>query len=169
MDADSTYHASRDQAEHGTLLAPRMVIASQMIGFGSVTNVTACASTRGTTTCQGDGRGFVKVHDNVSRDAYFAIIEESKVLGLPVAGDVPASVTAAEAAWAGQRSIEHFGGLDDAASDASKTRDLIGALRSHRTWVCPTIVMRRNYASLDDASFAGDPRLSYVKPSWRRR
>lgn len=29
--------------------------------------------------------------------------------------------------------------------------------------------MRSNYASLDDLSFANDPRLKYVKPSWKRR
>jgi imidazolonepropionase-like amidohydrolase len=29
--------------------------------------------------------------------------------------------------------------------------------------------MRNNYASLDDAELANDPRLLYVKPSWRKR
>ena len=57
------------------------------------------------------GADFVKVYDGLSREAYFAIVEESKRLGLPFAGHVPGSITQSEASYAGQRSIEHGIGI----------------------------------------------------------
>ena len=45
-------------------------------------------------------------------DAYFAIADEARKVGIPFAGHVPLSVTALEASEAGQKSIEHLDGLD---------------------------------------------------------
>jgi imidazolonepropionase-like amidohydrolase len=55
------------------------------------------------------GVDFIKVGDTLTREAYFAVAAESKRLGLPFAGHLPVSVSAAEATSSGQRSIEHFG------------------------------------------------------------
>src|ERR1700693_6176625 len=57
------------------------------------------------------GADFVKVYDGLSRDAYFAIVQESERVGLPFAGHVPGSITQEEASNAGQRSIEHGIGI----------------------------------------------------------
>jgi hypothetical protein len=57
------------------------------------------------------GWDFIKVYDNVPRDAYFAIAAEAKKDGIPFVGHVPLAVTAKEASDAGQRSIEHFEGV----------------------------------------------------------
>lgn len=54
------------------------------------------------------GAPFIKVYDRLSRDAYFALAAESRQLGIPFAGHVPTSVSPAEAAAAGQRSLEHL-------------------------------------------------------------
>src|SRR6185503_2929035 len=86
-----------------------------------------------------------------------------------VAGHVPKSVTAEEASRAGQRSIEHFTGLDAAKTDRRQARVLSAILKRNHTWLCPTLTMRRNYGLLDDARLVGDPRLMYAKPSWRQR
>src|ERR1700687_1821431 len=53
------------------------------------------------------GADFVKVYDGVPRDAYFAIAEESKKVGLPFVGHVPGCIRVVEASDAGQRSLEH--------------------------------------------------------------
>jgi len=58
-----------------------------------------------------DGADFIKVYSRLPRDAYFAIAEEAKTLGIPFAGHVTIAVTAAEASDAGQRSIEHLTGV----------------------------------------------------------
>jgi imidazolonepropionase-like amidohydrolase len=86
-----------------------------------------------------------------------------------VAGHVPATVTAVEASAAGQTSTEHMTGLDEAKVDAAKARGLAAIFRRNGTWLCPTLIMRRNYSWLDDATMAGDPRIRYAKASWRKR
>jgi cytosine/adenosine deaminase-related metal-dependent hydrolase len=55
------------------------------------------------------GVDFIKVGDTIDRDAYLALAEESKRLGIPFVGHLPVVVSASEASRAGQRSIEHFG------------------------------------------------------------
>jgi hypothetical protein len=57
------------------------------------------------------GADFVKVYNQLARDAYFAIVDEARRQGMPVAGHIPMSITAAEASDAGQKSIEHSGGF----------------------------------------------------------
>jgi imidazolonepropionase-like amidohydrolase len=114
-----------------------------------------------------EGADFIKVHDGLSRPAYFAIIDEAKKLRLTVAGHVPESITAKEAAEAGQESIEHFTGLSEAETDPAKADALIPVFRRNRTWLCPTLIMRKNYAVLDDRTLADDPRLRYLNASWK--
>jgi hypothetical protein len=53
---------------------------------------------------------FIKVQDALPRDIYFAIAEAAQRNSLPLAGHIPPTVTATEAANAGQDSIEHLGG-----------------------------------------------------------
>jgi hypothetical protein len=57
------------------------------------------------------GADFVKVHDGVSREAYFAAADEAHSRRLPLVGHVPPAITAFEAAHAGQKSIEHLAGV----------------------------------------------------------
>jgi imidazolonepropionase-like amidohydrolase len=97
------------------------------------------------------------------------LIEEAKHLNLPVEGHVPTSITAAEASNAGQKSIEHFTGLDEAKSDINKAKVLFRILKNNHTWHCPTLIMRHNYALLNNSSLSDDPRLKYVKPRWKTR
>jgi imidazolonepropionase-like amidohydrolase len=54
------------------------------------------------------GVDFIKVQSILSRDAYFAIAQAARREKIPFVGHVPDQVTAAEAADAGQHSIEHL-------------------------------------------------------------
>jgi cytosine/adenosine deaminase-related metal-dependent hydrolase len=54
------------------------------------------------------GFDFVKVYSSVPRQAYFALAEEARAVGIPFAGHVPEEVSPAEASDAGQRSEEHL-------------------------------------------------------------
>ena len=56
------------------------------------------------------GVDFIKVGDTLSAPQHAAIAGEAKRLGIPFAGHLSAFVGAVEAAQAGQRSFEHFGG-----------------------------------------------------------
>ncbi|HWN08688.1 MAG TPA: amidohydrolase family protein [Pyrinomonadaceae bacterium] len=174
MNGRPAHHGWRREIEGATLLGPRIVIASQIIdGTGSfvadVLKVHDEEQARiAVREARKQGADFVKVHDNLQRDMYFAVVAEAKRLGLTFAGHVPFSVTAKEAAEAGQKSIEHFTGLTEAETDTAQADDLIRIFRKNHTWICPTLIMRNNYAILDDGGLANDPRLRYMKPSWKK-
>lgn len=53
------------------------------------------------------GADFIKVYENLSREAYFAIMDQAQRRKIPVDGHVPFRVTPEEAADAGQRTFEH--------------------------------------------------------------
>lgn len=58
-----------------------------------------------------------------------------------------------------------------ATYDETKAAALIAALRAKGTWQCPTLVVLRANASLDDRTFTEDPRLKYmprdVRAGWK--
>jgi len=54
-----------------------------------------------------NGADLVKVYENISREAYFAILDEASRRGIPVDGHVPFRMTPEEVAEAGQRTVEH--------------------------------------------------------------
>ena len=54
------------------------------------------------------GADLVKPYENLSREAYFAIMDQARRRRIPVAGHVPFRVAPAEAADAGQRTAEHL-------------------------------------------------------------
>src|SRR5258708_6563893 len=173
MNGTPTHHLWRQEIESGSLLGPRMVIASRIIDgpnsfvAGAVRVNNADEARAAVRRAKQEGADFVKVHDTLSRDAYFAVIDEAKRLGLLVEGHVPAAITAKEASDAGQKSIEHFTGLAEAETDSAKADTLIGIFKRNHTWNCPTLIMRNNYAVLENRSLAGDPRFRHVKPPWK--
>ncbi len=54
------------------------------------------------------GYDFLKVYNSLPREAYFAIAQEARAVGIPFAGHVPEAVSPGEASEAGQRSQEHL-------------------------------------------------------------
>ncbi len=167
MEGAPEYHLWRKEAESGTLLAPRMVIASRVIGFGDLSNISEAQAREEVRKAKQADADFIKVHDNLSRASYFALINEAKRLALPVEGHTPISITAEEASQAGQKSIEHLTGLAPAENDGALAEKWFAIFKKNQTWQCPTLIMRHNYALLNDNSFTSDPRLKYVKPSWK--
>jgi len=65
---------------------------------------------------QANGADFIKVYTLLPREAYFAIADEARKLGIPFAGHVPDEITVEEASDAGQRSMEHLIGVPLGAS-----------------------------------------------------
>jgi hypothetical protein len=72
------------------------------------------------------GVDFLKVYNSIPRDAYFAIADEARAIGIPFAGHVPEAVSTGEASDGGQRSEEH---LINVMLDCSTNSD---ALRAER-------------------------------------
>lgn len=208
MFGDPMHLQWRRQIESGTLVGPRLVIASPIVDGphpiwpGSIAVGTPEEGRKAVAQVKKDGYDFVKVYSLLPRDAYLAIADEAKKEGIVFAGHVPTSVTVSEASDAGQKSIEHLTGVLIACSrheaelmrsqqeamtgakdlsaaqpalrtiqkaelesyDIGKARQLFARLRRNRTWQCPTLVVLRNMASLDDPSITDDSRLRYMPP-----
>jgi imidazolonepropionase-like amidohydrolase len=112
---DDVLRLRRESADR-TLLGPQIVAAGPILQSPLpfhlpplVRTVTDADARQVVDELRAKGVDFIKVGDTLSRNAYFAIAEESRRLGVPFAGHLPVSVSAAEATQAGQRSIEHFG------------------------------------------------------------
>jgi imidazolonepropionase-like amidohydrolase len=120
------HHEWRRQIEAGTLLGPRMVIASEILDGpnpywpGSISVSDEAQGRQAVDKIKQDGAGdFVKVYTFLPRDTYFAITDEARKQGLAFAGHVPLSVTPEEASAAGQKSFEHLTGILAACSTRS--------------------------------------------------
>jgi imidazolonepropionase-like amidohydrolase len=112
----------RDQINAGKLVGPRLVVASNILDGarpmfpGSVAVATAEEGRKAVRAAKESGADFIKVLSLLSRENYLAIAAEAKAQGLPMAGHVPAAVSAREASDVGQKSIEHLYGIEDACS-----------------------------------------------------
>lgn len=131
----------------------------------------------------------IKVYDHISREAYFAVVDEAKKLGMDVIGHRPHAISVVEAATH-QKSIEHarfilhesFTGSDalrDAAQkgewkedrrrmldehNSEKANAIFSALKAAGTWYVPTHLTRRVDAYGDDPVVLQDPLLRYLHP-----
>ena len=119
------HHQWRDEIGAGRQMGPRLVIGSSIIDgpspvLGRMASVrTAEDARRAVAKAKADGADFVKVYQKLSREAYLAIADESKRLEIPFVGHLPTSITIADAARAGQRSLEHDATLRGSSSGES--------------------------------------------------
>ncbi len=119
----------RAQVVSGELLGPHMVISGPLVdGLNPAHpdhSVVVHDPAEGRTivdSLKEGGVDFIKVFDNLTPDEYYAIVEEAKKVGLPVAGHLPQGVWASDASTAGQLSIEHLRG---SLEESSKNFDQI--------------------------------------------
>jgi imidazolonepropionase-like amidohydrolase len=106
------------------------------------------------------GVDFIKVHDGTPREAFFAIADEAKKVGLPLVGHVPNDVKVEEAVTAGMKSIEHFANyrvLNQCSANPPHNQisceELFGMLSSRGVWQTPTIT----FFQLIPDMFSGKP------------
>jgi imidazolonepropionase-like amidohydrolase len=195
-DADDLKILSRWRAEinGGKMIGPRVVGGSPIIdgvpvlqpnSVGVANDVEARTAVR---ESKASGSAFIKVYENLSRESYYAIADESKKLGLPFIGHVPNSLTPQEASDAGQKSIEHLTRMMIAcSSDESnfkniKNQEWTPELRrklfdsfseqkcgevarlfvKNGTWHDPTLVEEVGRFLGDDGKLAADDRLRFV-------
>lgn len=92
------------------------------LGSNSVVVRTAAEARTAVEQLVSNGADLVKVYENLSREAYFAIIDEARRRGIPVDGHVPFRITPEEAAAAGQRTVEHPDALAAGCSTAAEAR-----------------------------------------------
>jgi manganese oxidase len=97
----------------GELLGPRLLAPGSFVdgdpplGEGAVVVRTEAEARAVVDRLADAGADFIKPYENLSREAYFAIMDQARRRGIPVDGHLPFRVTAEEAAAAGQRTVEH--------------------------------------------------------------
>jgi imidazolonepropionase-like amidohydrolase len=115
----------REAVASGKLLGPHMVICGPVVDGPppvhpdhSIVVRNADEARQAVDLLKRSGMDFVKVYDNLSREAYFAIAAEAKQQKIPFVGHVPVTIIATEASAAGQASIEHLGNvIEDSSAD----------------------------------------------------
>jgi len=172
----------------GQLVGPRFLVTSRIVdgdppnGSDSLVVRTAEDGRAAVRSLKASGARMIKVYWNVPRDAYFAIATESKRQHIRFGGHVPYEVGADEASNAGQLTIEHLDGVDQACSskesdwrssrrtpadvvemrrtfDVTKCSALADRFRRNGTWLVPTAVVFYDPTGVDHWS-----RLKYASP-----
>lgn len=181
------------EMEAGKTLAPRIAVGSSIVDgvptfLPNMLGVaTAEEGRRAVRTLKDAGAGFIKVYWLLSPEVYLAIADEAKKLGIPFAGHVPFSMSAARVSDVGQKSIEHLTGILETCSskedelrkaknltpsaltdelwrtqDEQKCRALFARFAKNKTWQVPTAVLHRMLTFRGEESFRRDERLKYV-------
>jgi len=112
MSGEPMHHQWREAISAGQFTGPRMAITSAILEGpnGSFSWPVATNQDEGrqfVRKAKKDGADFVKIGIYLPRDAYYAVADEARKQRIPLVGEVPFSVTLAETADAGQRSVEH--------------------------------------------------------------
>lgn len=178
----------RKNITSGVLVGPRIFRAGPLVDGPKKTAMyrltvnTPSEARQAVDSLKQQGADFIKVHNRVPRDAYFALAEESRKQGITFVGHIPRGVSAEEASEAGQRSIEHTETLIEAAafqqgSQAKSPEQALATYTDERrkalfklfvkngTWYDPTLLEYRNFAFETDPSVLDDPREKYLAPT----
>lgn len=188
---DPVLHARDEIAAH-RLFGPRMVVSGPMLDGPKSHYKAAIAITspedgrKAVDMLKSRGADFIKVQSGVPRDAYFAIADESKKVGIPYEGHVPDAIRASEAVASGQRTFEHLIGIFEASSpdetkyltgkktvgmfldtyDPAREAAIIQLLAKNQVWQCPTLYWERGQWLVDAIDYTKDPDLAYAPRAW---
>ncbi len=188
---DPILNARREVTAH-RMEGPRMFVAGPMLDgpksqYKAAIAITTPESGRAAVDMlHSRGVDFIKVQSGVPRDAYFAIADEAKKLGIPFEGHVPDSIRASEAVNAGQHTFEHLIGIFEASSpdetkyltgtktpgmfldsyDPAREAAIIQMIAVHQVWQCPTLFWERGQWLVDAIDYTKDPDLAYAAHSW---
>ena len=186
---------ARDRIAAHLLLGPRMVVSGPMLdGPKSTYKAVIPIATpedgrKAVDMLKSRGADFVKVQSGVPREAYFAIAEEAKRVGIPFEGHVPDAIRASEAVASGQITFEHLIGIFEASSpdedkyltgrktvgmfletyDPAREARMIQLLAKNHVWQCPTLYWERGQWLVDAIDYSKDPDLAYAAHTWVTR
>ena len=193
---DAVLRARADVAAH-RLLGPRMIVSGPMLDGAkvsfpaSIAIATPAVGRDAVDLLKRRGVDFIKIQSGVPRDAYFAIADEAKKVGIHFEGHVPDAIRASEAITAGQRTFEHLIGIFEASSpdedkyvtdkydggtkrpgaflktyDPVREAGIIQQIAAANIWQCPTLFWERGQWLVDVVNVTNDPDLAYAAKSW---
>ncbi|HJZ65658.1 MAG TPA: amidohydrolase family protein [Candidatus Acidoferrum sp.] len=185
----------RNEIELGRLVGPKIYTSGPMLDGpkprfpSSIAISTPEDARRAVADLKDRGADFIKLQSLISREAVFAIADESKKQEIPFEGHVPDSVRASEMSDAGMKSFEHLIGIFEGSSpleddflkgnktetrfvagyDPARAEKLAELLAKNQTWQCPTLVWERGGNLLDVTDLSKDDRAKYVPASWKTK
>jgi len=132
------------------------------------------------------GVDFIKVHNGLSRPAYFAVAARAREVGLPFTGHVPFGVSPTEAIEAGQASLEHTTALMEVVIPREAARSVDGfeaailsferdqapalyrEMARRGVWFTPTLVAARGswQRFVADSTIRRDPTVAASIRAW---
>jgi len=184
--------------------APRLYLASPIVdGYPPVWPNSISVKTPGEARQVVDeqarnGADFIIVYNMLSREEYFAIIDQAKIKHIDVEGLVPRRISIWEATAGKQKSIEHLNGIGIGCSsreeelwpkvvaaksadeverlvveaahsyDEDKCRRLFAEFKRNKSWPVPTLAVSRSFSLLNDPKFTRDERAKYFGGEARR-
>lgn len=180
----------RDEITAGTRIGPHIVRPGPYVDGPKpdapyrLTVTTPAAARAAVRDLADQGVDFIKIHNALPRDAYFALAEAAQVAGINFAGHVPVTVQPAEAATAGQKSLEHmmtlFEGTFTTEHEKKKgflagiadfkqhhARALFEHFAASGTYCTPTLIAY--HASAHWSETQGDPRGRYIAASLKQQ
>jgi imidazolonepropionase-like amidohydrolase len=183
----------RREIAAGTLIGPRMVVSGPYLEGGDVPIphilVRNAADARAAVDSLARlGVDFVKVHGQLTAEAYFAVARAARERGIAFAGHIPRGVSAREASDSGQRSLEHLINIPIPCTAAESLalrprfalQGFIGRCTSeglspvfarfvaNGTWVVPTFVAIVEIAILPTRAVPGDSFARFIPDTLRR-
>lgn len=161
----------REEIEKEEVLGPTIYTAGPILK-GEVKN--AAEAQRIVNEQKNAGYDFIKVYDQLPKDAYEGVIAAAAKLKMQVAGHVPTAVGVEGVLKAKQASIEHaeqfvyhyFGNYDSFNLDKTKIPYIAQETKKAGTYVCPTLGIIENYILLVDnqQKLFSRPELKYTHP-----
>lgn len=134
---------------------------------------------------------FIKVLSGLSRDSYKALAAAARQMRWTLVGHLPEGITASEAVYGRQESIEHLFGMMLACSseeyelrgtkadakreqriiatyDQKKAHDLFDLMRRYEAYQTPTLTMHQRMADLNVEAMLSEPQLALVPEAIRQ-
>jgi len=153
----------RAEIENGTRVGPHIIRAGPFVDgpkqgvSNRLTVRTPEEARQAVRTLQAKGVDFIKVHNALPPEAFFALMDEARKDHIPVAVHLPQGVSSAEASDAGAASLEHMETINESAlwrkGATAKTveqavdenlgpagQELFQHFVKNRTWYVPTLV-----------------------------
>ena len=193
----------RAELARSNIIAPHLYLASPIVDGNppiwpnSIKVETPQEARRVVDQQKQHGADFIKVYSRLSREAYFAIMDEAQHQNIAVAGHVPTRITAWEATAAKQKSIEHLMDIPLACSTqeeelrpaAAKTQSMLegdklelDAWRSYSHDKCdrlfqefkkngtravPTLMVYKTFGLLTEPKFRKDAQIGHFSGEFR--
>jgi imidazolonepropionase-like amidohydrolase len=163
----------KNEIEQGIQTGPHIVASGPMIDGPffvnelRVTVNTPSEARKAVDSLVALGVDFIKVHQQISKDAYLALADQAAKHKITFVGHKPASLPIQDIIKAGQRSIEHVLSTPD-LNDTT-----IHLLKDAGVFFTPNLLIIDKIARYNDASLRNDKRLEQVSPAlmnhWRKQ